>query len=98
MPLPAALPPIAWAALRLGAVAAIAVYASRRSLSRPKDAEHEHVLDRMPDGLDGGPHRAEAERGLHGQGRFRRVVRLGADGPGLEIDAAALGRLRVRRV
>lgn len=98
MPLPAALPPLAWAALRLGAIAAVAVYASRRDLSRPKDAEHEHLLDRLPEGFEAGPHRAEAERAIHGHGRFRRVVRLGSDGPGVEIDAAALLRLRVRRV
>jgi aminopeptidase N len=98
MPLPAALPPIAWVALRLGAIAAVAVYASRRSLSRPKDAEQEFVLDRVPEGLEAAPHRAEAERAFHGQGRFRRVVRLGSHGPGVEIDMAALARLRVRRV
>ncbi len=89
--------PIAWTALRFGAVAAVALYVGR-SRSQPKHAEHEHVLDDLPDGVAAGPHRAEAERAMHGQGRFRRTIRLGAAGPGVEIDMAALGRLRFRRV
>jgi hypothetical protein len=97
MPLPA-VPPLAWLALRLGAAAAVVAYASRKALSQPKDPEHESVLDRMPEGLEGSPHRAEAERAIHGRGRFRRVVRLHPSGPGIEIDAAALARLRFRRV
>jgi hypothetical protein len=98
MPLPIAIPPIAWTALRLGAMAAFAVYAARARTSQPKDAEHEHVLDGLRDGLEAAPHAAEAERAYHGRGRFRRVIRLGTDGPGVEIDAAALARLRLRRV
>lgn len=98
MPPPLAIVPIAWTALRLGAVAAVALYATRVRISEPKDAEHEHVLDRLGEGIEGVPHRAEAERALHGHGRFRRVVRFGPNGPAVEIDAAALGRLRLRRV
>ena len=94
--MPAPIVPIAWTALRLGAVAALAIYAAR-GRSQPKHAEHERVLDDLPEGLGTHPHRAEAETALHGQGRFRRVFRLRA-GPGFEIDAAALGRLRLRRV
>lgn len=97
MPLPAAIPPLAIAALRLGALAAVAVYASR-ARSQPKDAEHEWALDNLPEGVDAHPHRAEAERAVHGQGRLRRIIRLTPGGPGLEIDAAALARLRFRRV
>lgn len=97
MPLPAAIPPLAIAALRIGALAAVAVYASR-ARSHPKDAGHEWALDNLPEGIDARPHRAEAERALHGQGRFRRVIRLTPGGPGLEIDAAGLARLRFRRV
>lgn len=89
--------PIAWVALRVGAVAAVALYVSR-GRSQPKHAEHEYVLDDLPDGLAARPHRAEAERAMHGQGRLRRTIRFGASGPGLEIDMAALGRLRLRRV
>jgi hypothetical protein len=89
--------PIAWTALRFGALAAVALYVGR-GRSQPKQAEHEYVLDDLPEGVAARPHRAEAERAMHGHGRFRRTIRLGAAGPGLEIDMAALGRLRFRRV
>ena len=79
--------PFAWAALRLGVVAAVALVASR-SASRPKDAEHEAVLDGLPEGVGGHSHRAEDERAVHGHGRLRRVFRLRAGGPALEVDAA----------
>jgi hypothetical protein len=97
MPAPLALSPLAWTALRLGAVAAVAIYAARRG-PQPKDAAHEAVLDDLPEGVAAAPHAAEAERAMHGSGRFRRTIRLGPGGPGFEIDAAALGRLRLRRV
>lgn len=89
--------PIAWTALRVGAVAAVALYVSRVR-SQPKHAEHEYVLDDLPDGVAARPHRAEAERAMHGQGRFRRTLRITPTGPGLEIDMAALARFRLRRV
>lgn len=98
MPAPIALSPLAWTAIRLGAVAAVALYASRGRVSDPKDPQHERVLDDLPEGLSARPHRAEAEQGVHGHGRYRRVIRLRSGGPGVEIDAVALGRLRFRRV
>lgn len=94
---PFALTPLAWRALHLGAVAAMAVYASRQRASRPKDARHEQVLDDLPEGFATHSHRAEAERGVHATGRFRRVVRLGPQGAAVEIEAAGLGRFRLRR-
>jgi hypothetical protein len=95
--MPPVVAPFAWAALRLGVVAAVALIASR-SASRPKDAEHQAVLDALPEGVGGHSHRSEAERALHGHGRLRRVFRFRAGGPALEVDAAALGRVRLRRV
>lgn len=97
MPAPIAFSPLAWTVLRLGAVTAVAIYAARGRNSQPKDAHHERVLDDLPEGLRAASHRAEAETAMHSHGRFRRVVRFGRDGPGIEIDAAALGRIRVRR-
>ncbi len=94
--LPFALSPFAWRTLRIGALAAMAVYASRRA-SHPKDAGHERVLDDLPEGLAAHAHRAEAERALHAAGRFRRVLRFGPQGPAVEIEAAGLGRVRLRR-
>jgi hypothetical protein len=98
MPAPLALSPLAWTAIRVGALAAVALYASRNRTPEPKHAEQEMVLDGLDEGVAARPHRAEAERAVHGAGRFRRVLRLGPSGPALEIDAAALGRLRLRRV
>ena len=90
-----ALTPLAWTALRLGAMAAVAVYASRRA-SDPKDGGHERVLDDLPEGVSGHSHSAEAERGVHGAARFRRVFRLPARA--IEVEASGLGRVRLRRV
>lgn len=98
MPAPLALSPLAWTALRLGAVAAVALYTARNRESQPKDPFHEQVLDEIDEGVRARPHRAEAEGAMHGSGRFKRIVRLGRNGPGVEIDAAALGRFRLRRV
>jgi len=89
--------PIAWTALRFGAVAAMAYYV-QRGRSTPKHAEHEYILNDLPDGVAGARHHAEAERAMHGQGRFRRTIRLRTGGPGIEVDMAALGRFRLRRV
>lgn len=98
MPAPLALSPLAWTAIRLGAVAAVTMFVSRNRESEPKDAGHETVLDDLPEGVSAAPHRAEAESALHGHGRFKRTIRLRPGGPGFEIDAAALGRFRLRRV
>jgi len=98
MPAPLAFSPLAWTALRLGAVAALGLYASRKRGSEPKDARNEATLDEMPEGIHAHSHRAEAETALHGRGRLRRVFRVHRTGPGVEVDAAALGRLRFRRV
>lgn len=95
--MPAPLAPIAWTAIRFGAVAAVALYAAR-ARSVPKQAEHDMMLDDLPEGLIAHPHRAGDQGAMHGAGRMKRVFRLGPSGPGVEIDAAAIGRLRFRRV
>lgn len=97
MPAPLVIGRLAWTALRLGSVAAVAFYAARHG-GPLKDAHNEATLDGLPEGLRAEPHKSEAEQGVHGSGRFRRVFRLRSSGPGVEIDAAALGRLRLRRV
>lgn len=90
-----ALTPLAWTALRVGAVAAVALYASRRA-SDPKDVDRERMLDGLPEGVSGHSHNAEAERAVHGAARFRRVFRLPKGA--IEVDASGLGRVRLRRV
>jgi hypothetical protein len=98
MPAPIALSPLAWTALRYGALTALALYAARSRASQPKDVLHEQMLDDLPEGMVARPHRAEGESAVHGHGRVRRVVRLSRSGPGIEFEAAALGRFRFRRV
>ncbi len=97
MPAPIALSPLAWAALRYGAVTALAYYATRNRTSEPKDVHHDAALNDLPEGLRAHRHRAEGENATHAAGRLRRTVRLGRSGPGVEIDASAIGRLRFRR-
>ena len=91
------LSPVAWRAAQMFMLAAMAVYASRARNAEPKDAVHQQVLDDLPEGVAAHAHRAEAERGVHATGRFRRVLRLGPNGPAVEIEASGLGRLRFRR-
>lgn len=88
------LAPIAGIALRYGAVA-LAAYAVTRSIEPGRrDQRGEDALDSLDEGLT---FRREPEQ-VNGTGRFHRVIRLGESGPGLEIDATALGRIRFRKV
>ncbi len=98
MPAPIALSPLAWTVIRIGAVAAVGAIAARKRASHPKDPHQEVVLDDLPEGVSARTHSAEAERTLHGHGRLKRTFRFGVGGPGVEIDASGLGRLRFRRV
>jgi len=94
--MPAPLAPIAWTALRLGAVAATAYYIKQRSETAPKHVWRERAMDDAEDGVGFTTDRSEGERNAHGAARFRRTIRLG-NGPGIEIDLTALGRIRLRR-
>jgi hypothetical protein len=90
------LAPIAGIALRYGAVA-LAAYAATRAISPGRtDQRAEDAMDRLPEGLTG--HAPRDREQMNGTARFRRVIRLGNAGPGVEIDAAAFGRIRFRRV
>ncbi len=93
----APLAPFAWTALRFGAMAATAYYVSRRTSAKPKHVWRETALDDVNDGLEVTTDRSEGEANTHSAARFRRTVRVG-NGPGIEIDFAALGRVRFRRV
>lgn len=90
------LAPIAVMAAKYGAVA-LAGYAVMRQIQPGRtDQQVEDALDEMAEGISA--HRPRDREQVNGALRFRRVVRLGANGPGFEIDASALGRLRMRRV
>lgn len=88
------LAPIAMTALRI-APFAVAAYAAWRTLPEGhRDQRVEDAIDAMPDGLS----RHKDDDATRATVRFRRGVRLGSRGPGLEFDLAALGRLRIRRI
>lgn len=93
----APLAPIALTALRLAAVAGAAYYVRSRTRTEPKHIWREKALDDLPEGVDLSRQRSAGEANTHGAARVRRVIRLG-QGPGFEVDIAALGRLRFRRV
>lgn len=88
------LAPIAGVALRYGAVA-LATYALARMAERaPRDQRAEDAMDDLAEGVQ---FRRESDQ-VNGAGRFVRTVRVGTRGPGVEIDASALTRIRFRRV
>jgi len=92
MPLPLA--PIAGIALRYG-TAALATYAVTRKVSRGRrDQRAEDALDELEDGLS---MRRDAGQ-TNTTARIRRKIRLGNDGPGVEIDITALGRIIIRKL
>lgn len=96
MPVP--LRPIAIAVLRTGVVAA-AVWAIRRGVAQGRtDQRAEEALEDLEDGF---ALHHPADRALdgssqtNGAARYRRTFRW--NGGGVEVDAAMLGRVRVRR-
>jgi len=92
MPLPLA--PIAGIAIRYGTVA-LATYAVTRKISRGRrDQRAEDAMDDLDEGLS---MRREAGQ-ANTTARFRRVIRIGDDGPGIEIDISALGRFSIRKL
>lgn len=92
MPLPLA--PLAGLALRYGTVA-VAAYAMTRHVERGRrDQRAEDALDALDEGVS---FRREGEQ-MNATGRFRRVIRPRAGGPGLEIDISGLTRITLRRV
>ncbi len=92
MPLPLA--PIAGIALRYGAVAMVGYFVARNVARAPRDMRGDEAMDDLAEGLS---LRRDTEE-LHATGRWRRVIRLGDSGPGLEIDATSLARIRFRKV
>ncbi|MCC6303914.1 MAG: hypothetical protein IT545_01820 [Rhodobacteraceae bacterium] len=89
--------PLAGLALRYVPLAlAVAVVVGRSLVPGRTDQRAEDAMDDLAEGL--ATHRPRDRRQMNAAARLRRVVRLGANGPGVEIDAAVLGRLRFRRL
>jgi hypothetical protein len=87
------LAPIAVALLRYGAVAALAYAAAKRARPSRLHPATEAAMDQMPEGAAIG----HAPGQLNATARWRRNIRLGPNGPGMEIDLSAIGRLRIRK-
>ncbi|MGB0440983.1 MAG: hypothetical protein ACPGFC_12920 [Paracoccaceae bacterium] len=90
------LAPIAFTVARYGAVAAVAFVAARNVKLSQTDQAVEDTLDTVEEGLSA--HKLRDAPQTNVAARWRRVVRIGVDGPGVEIDASILGRIRLRRV
>lgn len=56
----------------------------------------EDSLDMVPEGM--AARRDPTGRQINGSYRWKRVVRFGSHGKGLEIDVSALGRIKFRKV
>ena len=99
MPAPIALAPLAWKAAQLGAVAALSYYAARRQRAPgPRDLWRETALNEIDEGLETEASRSDGEARMAAAAKVRRGVRLGADGPGVEIEFASLARLKFRKI
>ncbi len=89
--------PIATTALKYGAVAAAAYGVVRRVQPGRTDQDGEDALDRTPEGVTLNRPRDRKEQ-TNATGRWRRVIRLGRTGPGVEIDLTGLARVKIRRI
>lgn len=90
------LAPIAGFALRYGAVAAATYVAARSVQTSQTDQASEDAMDKVFDGVSA--HRCKDATQANGSARYRRVIRLGRNGPGIEVDATVLGRIKFKRV
>ena len=99
MPAPAALAPVAWKAAQLGAVAAVAWYAARKARpDGPREIWRERVLDDVEEGVETDFSRSSEDSRMGAAVRWKRGIRLGGKGPGVEIDFSSLTRLKLRRL
>lgn len=90
------LAPIALVAARYGSVALAAYYTARKvQLSQTRQST-EDALDTVTEGVSA--HKCRDAPQANAAVRWRRVIRWGDAGPGLEIDIAAMGRVRVKKV
>jgi len=92
--MPIAIPPLAGVAAKY-AVVALAGYVLARATSHGRlDQKLEDILDTTPEGAT----LRTADGQANASFRWRRIFRLNATGRGVEIDATALTRLKVKRL
>lgn len=73
-----------------------AVAIARKIHIGPVNLDVEDALDTVDEGVY--VRKMPNNRQVNASGRWKRVIRFGTGGPGLEIDASGLGRLRVKAV
>ncbi len=78
------------------ALVAGAVALARNVQVMPVVQSVEDSLDMVPEGISAGKNKSGQQ--INGSYRWKRIVRLGKTGAGLEIDASALGRIKLRKV
>ena len=96
MPAPIVLSPIALRLIAAGGVAAVGALmrARRARASVPRD----DLLNETEEGLALRRERVDGASQTTAEGRWRRTVRLGRRGPGVEFDFSGVVRGRVRPV
>jgi hypothetical protein len=78
------------------AVVAGAVALARNIHVSPVDIRDEDRLDAVSEGFSA--HRDPSGQQMNGAYRWKRVIRFGKTGQGVEIDASALGRIKFKKV
>ncbi len=73
-----------------------AVAVVRKIHISPVIQDVEDTLDTVDEGVS--VRKMSDNSQLNGALRWKRIVRFGADGPGVEIDLSAIGRMRWRKV
>jgi len=87
------LAPIAGIAMRYGLVALTTYAVVRATPQMRRNQMTEDTFDELHEGVSARRDGSQANAAA----RFKRTIRLGRTGPGVEVDFAALGRLRITR-
>ena len=77
-------------------IVAGAVALARNIQVSPVVQSVEDSLDMVPEGVAG--HRDRSGQQINGSYRWKRTVRFGSQGKGIEIDMSALGRIKFRKI
>lgn len=88
------IPPLAFLALRYGAVAVAGFAAARYAKPGRFSDAVEGEMDSAPDGFDV----RKAPGQLSMAGKFTKTLRAGRFGPGFRVEGTALARLKIRRL
>ncbi|MFO7919649.1 hypothetical protein DZD18_03050 [Rhodobacteraceae bacterium W635] len=91
--MPIAIPPLAGFAVKYIGVALAGYALARSTVPGRRDQRLEDIMDATPEGATLHTEDGQMNAGI----RWRRILRSGIAGRGLEIDATALARLKVRR-